>query len=109
MALCPYCKAEHSKYFINGKTPEPAPVHCASCGKQFMLVNGHAFKIKKEKLTTNVQPFVVPIVAPAIAAEPRILPTNSACPACGKGIPTNSIFPGLNSCPHCQAEYEAEG
>ena len=101
--LCPFCKAKHSQYFFIEKPPAAAPVHCTSCGKQFMLVNGHAFKFKEKKPTPNIQP----LIAPAIIAEPAPA-TFIACPLCGIGIPLTSIRRGTNNCPSCKKEYVAE-
>ena len=46
IALCPSCKEEHSQYRNEEKDPTSGPVHCKSCGKQFMLLDGKAHAIK---------------------------------------------------------------
>ncbi len=63
---------------------------------------GHIVKSKKDFPPAGAEPSL----APEIAVNPSIL--SIACPACGLGIPANSILPGINKCPHCQADYEAE-
>ena len=45
ITLCPSCKEEHSRYRFSDKTPASGPVHCKSCGKQFMLLDGKAHAI----------------------------------------------------------------
>jgi len=50
ITICPLCTEAHSKHYDSEHTsrePETGPTHCTSCGKQFMLVKGKAFKIKK--------------------------------------------------------------
>jgi len=47
IALCPSCKEEHSRYRNEEKDPTSGPVHCKSCGKQFLLLSGKAYVIKR--------------------------------------------------------------
>ena len=46
ITLCPTCKEEHSTYRNKEKGHTSGPVHCKSCGKQFMLLEGKAHVIK---------------------------------------------------------------
>ena len=48
ITLCPVCKKEHSRYYHADTVANPTsgPVHCKSCGKQFMLLDGKAHAIK---------------------------------------------------------------
>ena len=47
ITLCPACKEEHSRYRNEEKDPTSGPVHCKSCGKQFMLLEGKSHVIKR--------------------------------------------------------------
>jgi len=54
------------------------------------------------------QPSTLRQPSPKLHPTAGASPTESlSCPMCGKGIPKKVVMPGLNTCPHCQATYEA--
>ena len=51
IALCPFCKKEHSRHYFSqysSTDPETRNTHCISCGKQFALVKGKPLRIREE-------------------------------------------------------------
>lgn len=103
ITLCPYCKNEYARFTMAGGTSETSSVHCTKCGKQFMLIKGEAFKIKRTPSpSTEPTPMPMPIINAGLASA------FIACPTCGIGIPVATIQRGNNVCPSCKKEYVAE-
>jgi hypothetical protein len=70
--------------------------------KKWEILSERLIPGKRQAATLQKQPTSSPRSGfrPAVPSLP--------CPSCGKGIPVNSIVPGMNACPHCQSAYEAE-
>jgi len=111
--LCPLCKNEHMR--ISSDSPAPVGLtHCLSCGKQFFLSKKFVTIPLKTNKSASLQQGVIPVpVVTGISTSSTPMPPTPPpkmieCPFCYKEIPKDTVVIGINSCPYCKNQFEAE-